>query len=374
MNICTRQSFLFLAFLWLSVQSILLYTEGIGIKDEAIKYIEQANLLLHQHSLEGRKYIFYLLPVLLIALSILLKLSFAFAVIIQILINAFSTIGFYVFAKQLSNNNKAIAVTATAFLITFIPYQTWNTFLYTESIFLSLSILLFYSFTVSGNKQKLIHLIRICLLISLLLSRPLGLLYVPAVGLYYLQRTLLPYYVKIILSIAVTLVLYATFNYLYTAGNDMDILKPVKDGNIICFLPTQYADASLNLQQTNNPLNDLGYYILNNPLHFIKLAALRTVSFFNLYRNDYSLLHNIYLIIVMLLIYTGILLGLIYKASVFKHNIIRYLFLPLLLFFILGVMLQCDDYNSRFSMALFPMFILFAVNGWYVLLKRGTGK
>ena len=81
-------------------------------------------------------------------------------------------------------------------------------------------------------------------------------------------------------------------------------------------------------------------------------------------------MHNMYVVICMVVLYGGLVLSVI-KSKLIKHPAFAYIFLPLLLILCMGVMLQCDDYNSRFSMPLFPWIILLATDGMFCVHKNG---
>ena len=360
-----------LGILWLITQAALLRFFGINVKNEALKYIEQAHFFMQQNRFEEPKYVFYSLPILLIALSIQTKAGYVLFVVVQILLNGISSIAFYKTARYFLKTN-SLSVIATAIFITFVPYQTWNSFLYTESVFLSLSTIFIYTFILPEN-NNVIHLIRLVLLFLLVFTRPLGLLYLPVLCFFYLATSKSNRKIKIVFICSVLVLVYAALNYLYNGGTDMDILKPQKDGNIICLLPSGLMNRDLKIKATDKPLNDLVFYIFHNPSHFFQLALLRLLSFFNLFRNSYSALHNIYLVINMCLLY-AFSIGSILKSSLLKQKLYRYVFIPLLTIFCLGVMLQCDDYNSRFTMPLFPLIIIMAIDGMNVLLFRPQKK
>jgi hypothetical protein len=360
-----------LGILWLITQAALLCFFGINAKNEALKYIKQAYFFMQQNRFEEPKYIFYSLPILLIALSIKIKAGYILFVVVQILFNGISSIAFYKTARYFLKTN-SLAVVATVIFITFVPYQTWNSFLYTESVFLSLSTTFIYTFTLPEN-NKVIHLMRLALLFLLVFTRPLGLLYLPVLCFFYLATSKENRKIKIALICSVLFLMYTTFNYLYNGGAGMDILKPQKDGNIICLLPSGLMNKNLNITASDKPLNDLAFYIFHNSSHFFQLASLRLLSFFNLFRNSYSASHNIYLVVNMCLLYVFSIASIL-RSSLFKQKVYRYIFIPLSAIFCLGVMLQCDDYNSRFTMPLFPLIIIMAIDGMNVLLFRPQRK
>src|ERR1700761_8463723 len=127
--------------LWLLVNTILLLKNGIVTTGEAEKYIRQAHLLVSTGTLESSNFRFYFIPIALLTLCIKLHLSFAWMVAVQLALNGLATLFFYKTAASLFPGGK-IAFIATILLLLNIPYQAYNSFLQTESIFQSMSLLL----------------------------------------------------------------------------------------------------------------------------------------------------------------------------------------------------------------------------------------
>jgi len=359
------------ALLWLVVQAMLWYTNKIGITNEAEKYISQAGYLQQQGAFNAAKYIFYIIPILVIFVCIKLHIALASVVVTQLVVNALATVTFYKIAAALFAK-PGQTMCATVLFITFIPLQYWNSFLYTESFFYSFCIFYMYAFIVLPAHKTSTHIIRFIIVTALFFTRPLGILFVPVTAFYYLSQSRLPRYIKWLVIAGAGIAVYFLVNFLYTGGGDMDILIPQKEGFIVCY---GYAMPQPGLQviTTGNPLNNLGYFILHNPLYFVKLAFFRLVSFFTLSRAYYSALHNLYLVANMALLYGFSLLSVI-KSALVKTPAFKNILLPLLFIFCAGVMLQCDDYNSRFSMPLFPWLMLLATNGIFMLPKKRTKR
>ncbi|HWB28361.1 MAG TPA: hypothetical protein VG738_22970 [Chitinophagaceae bacterium] len=353
--------------LWLVVQLILWVTNGTVTTNEALKYIGQAYHLQQQHQLDGTKYIFYLVPVCVIYACIILRAGFNAVVLIQLLLNAIATAAFYKICLTLFSN-KARSFAATALLITFIPLQYWNSFLYTESLFYSFCILFIYCYTVLPPSKKSTHAARAVITLVLLFTRPLGILFLPVTAFYYLWQSRLRFITKLLVLVATCMAAAVLINYLYSGGADMDILMPQRNGFIVCY-GDSLPHTGIKTIDTGSPLNGLLYFIFHNPLYFSRLAFYRLLSFFTLTRSYYSPLHNLYLGCCMFFLYVPAVISVII-SPLKKQNIFGYLFLPLLLLFCIGVMLQCDDFNSRFCMPLFPFIILLAVDGLFTIYNR----
>ncbi len=169
------------------MQGSIFYLTGIISNGEALKYIGQSYHIVHDHRIEEARYVFYIIPIFLLSLLRLLHLPLSIYIFIQLFLNAISIVAFFKTAKFLFQNN-FFAFIATFIFITFIPYQYWNFFIYTDSLFYSLSLLFFYAIIILDDRKRSTHFIRLLLLLLLIFTRPLGMLYIPAVGVFYIFK------------------------------------------------------------------------------------------------------------------------------------------------------------------------------------------
>jgi hypothetical protein len=350
-----------LAALWLLVQAGLLYAKGITINMESQVHINTATYFLQHGHFEIPKLWFYALPSLLLALCIKTGIGYWGMVLVQLAVNAVATLCFYKMCVHLSQN-RTVAFIASFLLIVFIPLQVWNTFLYTESLFISGTII--FSYLLVRSRLGAAALVGVLAgLVLLTLTRPAGVLLVAPVFLYVAQQkitgknTLLKKALLVLPAIgALVLLLNSVFK---RGGGDFDLMRPFVEEHIICFMPTAQPGQQLNLANTGQPIADLLYYILHNPAHFFKLIFLRLLSFFNLARPYYSTVHNLLLYAVMVPVYLLAITGLV-KKTVMPG---RFYLWVLIALYAIAISLQCDDYHSRFAMVVFPYIFYFAAAG-----------
>lgn len=159
-------------------------------------------------------------------------------------------------------------------------------------------------------------------------------------------------------------------NRIFTGGEDMNLMLPFIEEQIICFIPGfPGGNPSLDLIHTGSPLSQLLYYILHNPGHFLRLSTLKILNFFVLSRPYYSILHNAYLLSLMIPVY---LLAITGVTELWKRTgVYKFYLFPLLIAYPIGATLQCNDAHSRFSMAVMPYLCWSAAMGamriasWY---------
>lgn len=361
-----------LTILFLIVQLILYARIGVFTNLEAEKYINEGNLLFTSGHLSEPKYIFYLPVILLVYICQLFSISIYFIVMVQVFLSWIAMCCFYRLGLRLTNIR--VAFISSLLLILFFPLQAWNFYLYSDSIFISLSIIYVYTICIYKDQSFKSYFLILLFLIILTFSRPNGMLFILPTIVYFLFRkqSKTQLISALVLCAALIFSLYFLIFVAFTGGGELDILKPYVEEHIICFVPQKPEGANISIVKTSNPVNDLFYYILHNPSHFLGLMLRKLFSFFNLTRPYYSQLHNIYLAIVILPTYLFALIG-AFKLRKVAGDMAIFI-LALLILYPLAVTFQCDDWHSRFTMSVFPYLILLGCLGGEALLNKKSKK
>ena len=355
----------------LFLASHLLIYNKIGVVSilESQKYIRQAELLLSGQFPSAPKYFYYLPIILLIALIKKISLSYLYVVIIQSLFSLIATIAFYRGTKIIFDSPTALF--SSILLCLFFPFYIWNFHLYSDSIFISLSLFLYYAIC-KFEYQTLKGVLGIFLvLVALILSRPFGVLFVPPLFLYFFLTKYRNKKVKLFtfsLSLIFLFLMALIIDDIFHGGEDMSAMKPFIEEHIICLLPTNPKGSKLDLKYYDNGLKDIMYYVTHNPLHFSKLMLQRLYSFFKLTRPWFGRGHNLYLTFFTIPVYIFFLVGLFpflklkSKAGVY--------FLALIILYSFAVTFQCDDWHGRFTMPIIPPILAISIFGLLNLLKK----
>lgn len=348
------RSLVFLIFIWVAVQGFLLMHYGIRTDFEAVKYINEAHTFLETGGFSSNNFKFYSIEILLIALSIKLKSGFAFAVILQLMLNAIATIFFY--RSLISVSTPWAAFTATFLLIIFVPFQQYNVALQTESIFHSL-LLFLISYTIAFKTPKLKTICAgIGVLILLIFTRPSGILFLPPVVLFFATR--LNWRKKTVLKAATTgallIIGLVLLNSILGSGGELDFMLPFQQNMIICGVPNERS--SLNLSNNPNSISGIAYYILHNFPHFVTLAAKRTVAFFGVYRSYFSPIHNFLLMAYFFSLYIFCIRN-ISQYKKLKKDIVFFCVSTIVVIW-LSVIVTCDDWHNRFLVTLTPFLLV----------------
>lgn len=348
--------YMFLSFSWIIVQGVQLWQNGIVTGLEAEKYITEANYLLRFGKMSSNNYYLYSTQVFLIAAAIKWKTGFAIIVVVQFLLNIFATIMFYKLAVSFLKR-PGVAVLATFFFIINVPYQVYNSFLFTESIFYSLTII-YSSYLLLLKKLTAKNFVFILLFSMLLaITRPTGILFFGAAAFYIFFRFLnhINVLYKILIIASAATLFFVSLNAMLQTGGSLDFMLPFKRENIICGVNT-VANVEINSFEKGNSLQGIFYYIYNNHQQFLRLAKLKTFSFFGMLRSYYSFLHNVFLVIFFYPFYVLSLAG-IWKKIKQEDRAIIFLILIILLYW-LTTLLTCDDWHNRFVLTVSPFLFL----------------
>jgi hypothetical protein len=353
------------------MQIFLLWKNGIVTDGESRKYIYEANLIETEGRLSTLSYSLYFTQILLISIISKLGLGYLGVVVVQLFLNLVATIQFHRLAESFSSANAALI--ATLLLVFNYPFQEFNTFLQTESIFYSLSIitscfLLRQTFWTWRNSIVLIILLSI-----LSVTRPTGILFLPPVLLYLFFRFLpqISLLKKVIIVGAGSLGFFFMLNAALGSGGELDFMLPYRDERIICGVPTLPEFVPINEASNANSVYGLIYYVFNNFGQFTRLAWLRSLAFFGLIRSYYSLPHNIYLILYFYPIYILVLVSVKVWIRRWPHQLFYFMVVNMLVW--ITVMLSCDDWHNRFFLSIFPYLLLIGLPTLERLLpKRKT--
>jgi hypothetical protein len=353
-----------LVFFWLAINSFLLLYNGIESGLESLKYIHQANLFLETGRFSSGNFLFYSVPILLIAFAVKTGMGYGLVVAIQLILNGISVYCFYKLVRKLTRSEKLAFIYTIAFL-GMIYYQLYNFYLYSESLFFSLSIIytyLLFNTDRYSTKTWISLLIVLCLLY---LTRPVGIFFIPATFIYILFR----FYRRkalAILAIAVVVflpVFYFLLNYSLGSGGELDFLLPYQDERIICGVPTISAPHKLNVPGEKNSIGGLAYVITHHWDLFSRLAVKRLGAFFGVTRSFYSTGHNLFLCLYFYPLYIFIIAGM-------RKMAVRYLpeflfMLVILILTVITVILSCDEWHNRFILAILPFILLLSTAAFF---------
>jgi hypothetical protein len=362
-----------LGLLWLCVNGFFLLKDGIISDGESDKYITQANLFIQTGHLDSPNFWLYFTQIALLAFCLKLKIGFWLVIAVQLLLNLFASFYFYKTMDYIFHSKK-IALIATALLLLNLPYQEFNHFLQTESLFYSITLILSCYLIKVEKIASRNFLIIVIFLAIVSITRPTGLLFIPPVFAYlffvYLKK--MAPLKKFGLLSAITLFFIFLLNKAIGSGGELDFMLPFRDERIICGVPTLPHFLDIKTTENGNSLYGLLYYITHNFGQFVKMAWLRTVAFFGLFRSYFTTWHNIYLIAFFFPLYIA---GIFASPFWIRKNMFKFLYLTLAIALNwLTVILTCDDWHNRFFLSISPYIIIISMGLLIVPTKKQNDR
>ncbi len=349
-----------LLFCW--IFSAAFYLNGFGIVaiQESEKYIGQANHFIAVGNFSQTRYWFYCTTIFIIVLAFKFKMGIIGAFLLQSILNIFAFSFFYSELKKLLQF-PLIAFFAIVYLLIFWPYQSWVVFLFTESAFFS-AILILLAAMMRYKPDSLKNISIICLsLLFVIISRPLGILFIPAVYLYFFQSVNKKG--KILLGGISLIIFIAAFyivNTIFSTITDWHITKPFEQESIICNLPaTTQSQGEILLLTNATPVYQLLYYVTHNFTHFLHFTTVKLQYFFLMTRPYFSKVHNYFVLLNALPIYLLALVSFFIKQVKFKKAFSIFL-ATIIAVYTIAIIFQCDDYHNRFILSIFPCFVILA--------------
>jgi hypothetical protein len=355
---------------WLISTLIYLNIHGIVTTLEAGKYIEEAHRFIDNGDFSAPRYYFYCVTLFIMVFAIKIKIGMTGAFIIQAILNLFA---FLIFHKALNKlfRNPATPLLIIVYLLAFYPYQSWVVFLYTESAFFSSTLILFSILVLyKPDKPGNILLMALALLFTII-SRPLGILYGIAVYLYLFHHAGRKWKFAMAAGSVIMLIIgYYLVNIAFSSVKDWTITQGFEQESIICDMPAAPPYQTLDLDKSGTPVYQLWYYVSHNFSHFLHFAGVKAKYFFLMTRPYYSNGHNYFLLLNVIPVYLLVVSGFFIRGLKFNKSISIFL-LSSILIYALSIIFQCDDYHSRFVMAIYPFFVILAARAaeHFILLR-----
>ncbi len=362
-----------LSFVFFAVQFWLYGHYSVCFSTDSQFYLENAKFLAEHGELHNSAYIWY--SGYIVPLAILLKagIEVEWMILFQVLLSFISLILFYEILLKLKVS-VVLAFLFTLFLASWYEIYSWNYFILTESLFISLNIILFY--TILHFKHPLFEniLLIILLLIWITWLRPNGFISLLAVAGYILWNgwsEFIPKRTSIILSgtaaVLVLLILlripenyefinqYATGEVVYRASSVKDRFSV---SSVILDVPP-----TLNLSSHTNKILGLIHFIWQNPMFFFSLFFSKIFYFLTHVKPYYSSGHNIWILATLLPAYIFAIIGFvkaIIRTSVIVLNTV-----------LIGFAIE--DWDGRFLMPVLPFVFILAALGFDHMYNWNVG-
>jgi hypothetical protein len=239
------------------------------------------------------------------------------------------------------------AMAGTLLLVITIPFQMWNFHLFTESLFLSVLILLASRLFIYGIPSLKNALTISVLFLALSFLRPTGVLLLAPISVYiWIMRK--EWQIKFLIPIIVSVLLVLSANLIFATSYLQEYIVLARENNWVVW--------------KNEAFPAIGSYP--------ELLATRAFYYFAMTRPYFSDMHNL----LMMSFYPVYLLALIGIPLFWKQNKAEFLFTAVWIFtlsiFSIATFL---NWHARFITPLLPFFILMAAFGIKNLTIRLKG-
>lgn len=351
-----RYNFLVLIIFWAAVQAGLLFVYGIKTDGEAENIITNANSLLNSGHFSSSRNYSYFTEIILVYITLKLGTGFWLIIAVHLIFNLIALFYLYRFIDVFCTSKK-IAFAGCVLILLCYPYQFYNSYLATESIFFSLTTI-FTCYILQVKKIDFKTIIRILLLLIIIcFTRPTGLFFFAATVLYLSIKwtTQLNIFVRLGIFGVFGIIGLVLINYSTSSGRGYDFILPFKEEHIICGV-SSLPGVKEQLISDKNSLYDFFIYLSQHSGQFFRMALLKTKAFFGLTRTYYSLGHNLFLVFFFYSLYIFTVFTLLKFKKAISAELIYCC--SIILIYWLAVVFTCDDWGNRFFLTLTPYLVI----------------
>lgn len=331
---------------------------------DSSRYIEGANNILNFElpSGKGTSYMGY---ILFISIFQYFELNLSYVVISQFFLTILSALCLYRITKELSSNKGGLF--SISLYLFYVPLQIKNFYILTETIFIcSIIFIIYFLFFI----KKSYFIILFILTSFIIIIRPHGILIIPSiflsllVWLYFINQKKI-FYIAII---GVILSFYPFINLLNLYLENEEIVYKIANYGFIYGYDNENNFINFKLPAENkNDLMSLIIFLKENLNNFIISFFKKIWLFLIRLRPFYSDIHNLYLILFNLTLYPMAFYG--FLKSNLKNNLGTNFMNFYVLISIFAVGLTFADWDGRYVLYIFPIFIIFSGVGFSKLIK-----
>ena len=331
---------------------------------KATEIINGEALILDYKSKFG--YILFLIP------FIYFDIPFVIIVFFQLFLTALSAWCLYKITSKFFC--KLSGIICVALFLLYFPLQLRNFYILTEMLFIDISIILSYLIV---NFKKSYSPIIILLIVALISIRPNGVLFLFSILtsififlLKYKKYLSFSLYLLVLLSLT-----FPTINLLNSYIIDLNLIDSISTKGVIwgwSLEKNEYCrNSCLGVELINdnfqNNLFGIFKFISVNFIEFFKIFLFKTFWLMLRARPYYSDLHNYYILFFDLILYIGLIYGLIKRP---KNNFSINVILFFIFFSICLVGLTFVDWSGRFSLYFLPLIMIFSSYGVLIFTKK----
>ena len=343
---------------WALTQLVVFGLSGVKTSVDTPLYLRSANDLLTHFKLEDAHAFWYVSYSMVLGVILNFTDSHYAMVLFQILLSGLALVALYKTVLGISSD-RTVAFVAGFLYVFWFEIHTWNVFIYTESLFVSCSIITFY--LLIHSKTYLQYLFTAVFILFTCLIRPVGFSLLAASLIYLFAKLELPTKSRIVIGFFGACLIFILLNKMLES---YELVSSYVKAEII------YPDVNIlidkipidHLPSSNFPLLVFAEFVFQHPIYFFKLCAVKLALFFGHVKPYFSALHNGYIVISLYPLYF---------FAIWAYRLLeidkapRYFLLSFVGLQAATVMLTTENWDGRFLMPALPfVFILsaFGVN------------
>lgn len=340
-----------LVLIWLSIQLFWWWRGGVRTGVDSALYIDQAELIM-DGQLPADRGIWYLGYSIFLALLFSAGFSLVGVVAVQVLLSAVSVAALYGISTRVMKDERAAVLAALLYCL-WPGVHEWNFFIYTESLYTSLSLMSIWALIHADLRWKLIGGV---LLLACVATRPTGfclLSALAAIGLIQLSKSH-PAWALAAGGAAILAGIFLFNAFMQEADLPArylaaEVIYPMISWGIA---PAEEIDTS----GFGGPaLWDIFKFSITYPWYFLKLSGLKALLFIAHAKPYYSVLHNLAIVFFLLPVHVFAIRGYRLCANPFKQFVLFYFGVQTTV-----VALTSENWDGRFLIPILPWIFLLA--------------
>lgn len=365
-KISNRLIFILLLLIWGIIQTIF-FSKGVRTSVDSALYINDAYRIL-EGDLPVERNLWYAGYSFFIAVVFICKGSLQSVMIVQIFFSGIAACCMYFMTLKISTQ-KSAAWLSVFLYVGWIKIHEWNSFIYTESLFTSMSVI---SITLLIHCKKYWQYTLVAaLLLFTFFIRPAGFAFM--VGLcfyfYFIARATWP----LSKTIRICIVAFFCFSCVFLLNEMLEHYKLIESYAQVEII---YPKITLGISKPSNlvipdvnepPLIRLVIFMYHNPLYFLELCALKLLLFLGNVKPYYSIIHNTIIIFILYPLYYFAIKGfkIISEGNEAKLFIFGYVLAQTL-----SIALTTENWDGRFLIPILPFIFILSSMGLSELTNR----
>lgn len=374
--------YIILGIIFLAINTVLYQKIGIKIANDSPRYLEYSNLIITKNIFYKAHDFWYLSYVLFITIVKLFTDNCLYIVLLQIIISWLSIVAIYKSSFLLFKENAIAFATSIAYL-SFIEISSWNFYILSESFYSSMMCIAIYLVIRTHLNPTYKNLI-LCFIACLVtfFTKPTGIALCFAAGILLLNQNKnyvlkTPKYLLVTFAIILPTLIYILINRMlesfvlienYLLG---EIVYGVTTIPNLPSMDTMTIDVDMAKiivpDKSHSPIVRIFLFFIQNPAFFIKLSSLKLFWFLVHCKPYYSLIHNVFIAVLLYPIY------LFFGISLSKNAIDKPIKVFILCFVIancLIVSLTSEEWDGRFLMPILPVLFLVGARQYVLFVRK----